>query len=207
MDYNDTSEPIEVVSPSGSKFTVLTEQEQDYFEDVAKRYISDNKFTNVTDLQDLDRILMMELACYRWNLWLTLEQDYFGGSINPQDTQKAIKDYSTEIRLLKKSLGIDKGSRDKDKGESVAAYLEDLRVRAKEFGIMRNEQSVKLTTLGHELIALLTWHDNCTEEERRENDIEVHDFMDWLRTIFVPEFQEIDAKFRETSQKYWIREQ
>jgi hypothetical protein len=199
-------DPIEVIGPSGAKFQVLNEQEKDYFEDVAQRYLKDNKFTNVTDLQDLDRILTMELMCYRWQQWLTLEVDYFGGSINPEDTRKSIKEYSTEIRLLKKSLGIDKGSRDKDKGESVAAYLEDLRVRAAEFGIMRNDQAAKAITLAQEMIALLTWHDNCTEDERRENDIEAHDLIDWIRSIFMPEFQEIDAKFRETSQKYWIRE-
>lgn len=204
MDYSE--DPIDVIGPSGAKFQVLTEQEKDWFEDVATRYLKDNKFTNVTDLQDLDRILTMELLCYRWNQWLTLEVDYFGGSVNAQDLQKSIKDYSTEIRQLKKALGIDKGSRDKDKGESVAAYLEDLRVRAAEFGVMRNEQAVKAITLAQEMIALLTWHDNCTEEERRENDIEAHDLIEWIRTIFMPEFQEIDAKFRETSQRYWVRD-
>lgn len=203
MDYNE--ELIEVIGPSGARFEVLTEQEKEYYEDVAARYLTDNKFTNITDLQDLDRIMMMELLCYRWQNWLTREQDYFGGNIDLEDVRKSIKEYSTEIRLLKKSLGIDKGSRDKDKSDSVAAYIEDLRVRAKEFGIMRNEQAVKAITLAQELIALLTWHDNCTDDERRENDIEVHDLIDWIRTVFVPEFQEIDEKFRQTSQKYWVR--
>jgi hypothetical protein len=138
---------------------------------------------------------------------LTLEQDYFGDSINAGDFVKQIKDNSVEIRLLKKALGIDKGSRDRDKGESVAAYMEDLRVRAKEFGIMRNEQASKMITLGQELIALLTWFDNCTPDERRENDIESHDLIDWIREVFKTEFQEIDTKFRQSTQKYWIREQ
>lgn len=204
MDYN--YETIEVDTPAGSKFQVLNEVEKDYFEDVAVRYLSDNHFTNITDLQDLDSILTKELMCYRWSLWLSQEADYEGNAINLQDLQKSIKEYATEIRLTKKAMGIDKNSRDKEKSASVAEYLEQLRNRAKEFGIIRNEQSVKLLTLGMELISLIQFHDNCDEIERREQNIEEHDFIEWIREVFVPEFKMIDEKFRETSQKYWIEE-
>ena len=38
---------------------------------------------------------------------------------------------------------MDKSTRDRDQGENLAAYVENLRVRAKEFGIVRNEQAIK----------------------------------------------------------------
>ena len=37
--------------------------------------------------------------------------------------KKTIRDYSQEIRLVKKSVGLDKPSREKEKGESVPDYL------------------------------------------------------------------------------------
>ena len=123
-----------------------------------------------------------------------------------EQIRRCLNDYSKELRLLKKALGIDKTSRDKDKGEQVATYIMNLGQRAKEFGVMRNQQAVKAITLFQELKALVTFHDNCTEEERRENHIQEKDVLEWIRTV-TPEFDEIDEQFRKTSQTYWIRSQ
>lgn len=197
---------IEVTTPSGSTFKVLNQAEYDYFTDVSARYLRDNHFTNITDLQDLDRVIQMELMCWRWNQWLSAERDYYGDQIDPEKIQRAINEFAKEIRLTKKAMGIDKNTRDKDKGESVADFIDKLRIRAKEFGVMRNEQAAKAISLFMELRSLITFHDNCDEQERKENNVEIHDILEWLRTVAFPEFDEIDAKFRESSQKYWIRE-
>lgn len=201
-----TSGEIEVTSPSGSRFTVLTPDEADYYTDKALRYQGQNKFTNISDLQDLDRVIAMETMCWRWGIWLSQECDYNGQAIDDESLKRALTDYSRELRLLKKTLGVDKTSRDKDKGESVAAYLENLRIRAKEFGIMREEQLTKAITLMKELEALMTLHDNCTEVERREEGIEVEDILKWLREIAFPEFNAIDEHFRDKNQRFWIRD-
>jgi len=204
-DYSDT---VDVVAPSGAIFPVLNEDEKDYFEDVAARYTSDNHFSNITDLQDLDRIIHMELMCYRWNSWISKEMDYNGEVIDQEKTLRAVTDLSKEIRLIKKQLGIDKSSREKDKGESVAKYIDDLRIRAKEFGVKRNEEAVTAITLFKQLESLMVLSLNCTPEERRENrDIkaEMEDIFDWLATVAIPEMNAIDTKFRE-NQKLWIRE-
>lgn len=195
-----------VNTPSGGEFFVLTPEEVTYFSDRAARYLNQNHFQNVTDLQDLDRVLMMELMCWRYALWLSQEHDYWGQGVVLEDLKKNLFEYSRELRLLKKSLGIDKAQREKDKGESVADYLENLRVRAKEFGVMREEQLTKALTLFQELVALLTLHDNCDEIERREQNIETDDLIDWIRTVAVPEFEAVDAYFRSNSQRYWIRD-
>ena len=198
-------EMIDVVSPSGAQFAVMTDGEKRYFEKVASDYTNDNRFTNISDLQDLDRILVWETMCWRWGLWLSQEKDYWGNSLDLEQIRRSLNDYSKELRLLKKALGIDKTSRDKDKGEQVATYIMNLGQRAKEFGVMRNQQAVKAITLFQELKALVTFHDNCTEEERRENHIQEKDVLEWIRTV-TPGFDEIDEQFRKTSQIYWVRD-
>lgn len=201
-----SEEQIEVIAPSGSPFNVMNEAEKRYFEKTASDYLRDNRFSNTSDLQDLDRILIMETMCWRWGLWLSQEKDYWGGDLDLEIIRKSLNDYSKELRLLKKSLGIDKASRDKDKGEDVSSYIMELGHRAREFVVMRNEQAVKAITLFQEFIALITLHDNCTPEERKENHVEEKDILEWGRQV-AEEFKEIDRKFRETSQQYWIREQ
>jgi hypothetical protein len=197
---------IKVHGPSGAAYEVIHESEKDYWESIVTRYLHDYRFTNINDLQDLDRVVSTELLLYRYQLWLQLEKDYWGQSIDISETNKYTKEKSAELRQIKKALGIEKSAREKDQGDSVAAYIEDLRVRAHEFGVMRNEQAEKAITLWQELIALMTFHDKCTPQERKEQHIEIEDLIKWIR-MTIPEFQEIDKKFRETTQKYWIAEQ
>jgi len=204
-DYGDI---IEVTAPSGAIVPVLNEDEKYYVESVSARYLADNHFTNITDLQDLDRIINMEMLCYRWNSWLSKEMDYEGNAIDQKNTLTAVNDFSREIRLIKKQLGIDKSSREKDKGESIAKYIDDLRIRAREFGVKRNNEAIMAITLFKQLESLAVLNKNCTPEERRENrDIkaEMEDIFDWLMAIAIPEMNRIDDVFRESSQKMWIR--
>lgn len=205
-DFNDGG-TIEVAGPSGEMLRVLTDGEAEWVTRITTRYMSDNHFSNITDLQDLDRILVMEMLSRRWGIWLAQEHDYEGSGVDLEKLQKYMSDYSKEIRLLKKSLGIDKAARDRDKGDSPAEYINNLRIRAKEFGIMRNDQFAKVITLFQELISLITLHNNCDDYERKENNIEIEDILDWIERMAIPEFQAIDATFRETKQKMWIRSQ
>lgn len=199
------AESLFVSAPSGSIFVVLTEDEVRYFEDKAVRYTTDNHFINITDLQDVDRLLFMELMCYRYSLWLSQEHDYWRQGVDLDTLKKTVVEYSKELRLLKKSLGIDKAQREKEKGENVADYLETLRVRAREFGVTREKQLTKALTLFNELQELVTLYKNCDERERIENDVELTDILEWLETIAFPEYREIDAYFVSNSQTYWIR--
>lgn len=203
MDDLETS--YEVTAPSGVSFVVITASEEEQFNNMVRRYTSDNHFTNVSDLQDLDRIIFLELLCYRYSLWVSVGHDYFSDPISEPDLNKQIKDMSTEVRQLKKSLSLDKDSRDKDKGQDIASYIQNLGIRAKEFGVSRNEQAVQAITLFHELKSLVEFHENCTEDERRENGIKMEDLYEWIRDIAIPAFVEVDDKFKE-QQKYWVRE-
>lgn len=193
-----------VTSPSGAEIKLLTEGEAEYYNQVAARYLSDNIFTNVADIQELDRVLVMETMAYRWSKWLLEERDYFGELVNVQELQKNINEYSKEIRLVKKALGIDKATRDKEHGETVADYLHNLRLRALEMGVVRNEQAAKAIELWMELVGKVTFHKNCTPEERMEFNGSADDVIAWIESK-IPEFDQIDEAFRATSQKYWIR--
>lgn len=196
---------FEVTLPSGSKAHVMTEEERLYVEERTKRYTTEYAFASISDLQDVDRVIMMELTDWRYNRWLTHGIDYHGDPVEADDLQKTIIDLSKEVRQVKKQLGIDKAARDRQKGESVSDYLDNLRHRAKQFGVMREKQLTKALTLFNELQALVTYHDNCTPEERRENDVQIDDILDWLRDVAFPEFQEVDVYFQKNEQSTWIR--
>lgn len=205
-DANTNIPKISVSTPTGASVPLLNQDEKDYYERIAQRYLSDNHFTNISDLQELDRVLVLETMSFRWSNWLLEEQDYFGEPIDVVGIQRNLGAYSKEIRDIKKDLGIDKSSRDKDKSDSVADYIEKLRQRAQEFGIVRNEQAVKAITILKEIQGKVQLFLNYDDTERNEFKWHEKDVIDWLISKF-EEFDEIDKKFRETSQKYWIREQ
>jgi hypothetical protein len=199
---------LRVQLPSGAGFVVLTPEEKKYLEERVARYLHDNHFVNVSDYQDVDRLVTFELFVYRWSLWLSYGSDYFGDDIETRALSSQIEAYAQEVRLLKKNLGIDKPARDKARGDdSVVSYLSKLRERAREFGVMRNDQFDKALELFQQLHALIGFYDRCDEIERRENHATADDIFDWLRTVCLPEFDRIDDLFRKNQQKYWVRSQ
>ncbi len=196
---------VPVKTPSGSMFWVYG-REKKYWDDRVKRYLSENKFTNVADHQVLDRIIMLELFCWRYGVWQSQQEDYWHDPVDEAQLGKQIKEASGELRLLTQSLGLDKVSRDKVRGEdSTAVYLENLKVRAREFGVMREEQLAKALELMAEFKARVNLYDQCTPEERREMQCDIEHLLDWMRTVAFPEFNLIDEHFRTNKQRMWIR--
>lgn len=198
---------IAVQLPSGAQFYVITQDEADYLNERVTRYTSDNHFVNVADFQDVDKMVTFELFIHRWNLWLSKGKDYYNDDINAKQLADTIATYSGELRQLKKALNIDKTSRDKQRGDdSVPAYLDALRQRAKEFGYMRNEQFNKVLEAFHRIAAYIQYHDNCTEQERIEQGVTEADLIVLVRET-IKEFEAIDEKFRKEQQSLWIRRQ
>lgn len=194
-----------VTTPSGAALNLLTEQEQDYYESSSAKYQTDNIIINMSDIQELERILLMETLVYRWSQWIAEEKDYFGDPVNVMELQKNIKEYSSEIRLVKKALGIDKATREKEHGETVADYIHNLKLRAQEFGIHRNNQAVAAITLWQELVGVVQFHMGSSPDERNEFHANESDVIKWV-VDHIPVFEEIDDEFRKTSQQYWIRD-
>lgn len=194
-----------VTTPTGSDLNLQTTEEADWYEDRRDRYQADNHFPNISDLQDLDRVLLFEVMIYRWSLWLTQGFDYMHARIDESQMKSNIKEYSTELRLLKLALGIDKATRDKDKGESLADYTANMLQRAKEFGYHRNEQYEIAVTKFYELTAMIKTFDRCDAEERNLLDLSETSILAWAREHVVKPFDEHAEAFRQ-NQKIWVKD-
>jgi hypothetical protein len=204
--YRATANGLSVTMPSGALFPVSNQIEVDFLISRADRYQEQNRFHNISDLADLDRLLIQELLSFRWAYFLSTGTDYHGEEINDAQLRKSVNDYSVEIRRLKDQLGIDKTSRDRARGEdSVSEYVLRLGIRAREFGIHRDEQAAMVIELGQQLIALMTYYDNMDDVERREAGLTKDDFFEWIRTTFRTEFERLDIEFRK-NQKMWVRD-
>lgn len=207
MSTDHDEDLVPVTLPSGATFWVYR-REKSYFDDRVARYTTDNAFTNIADLQTLDMIISLELFSWRWSIWVSQQSDYWMEPIDEKELNEQIKKSSGELRQLKSSLGIDKVTRDKQRGEdSISHYIGELRQRAKEFGVMREEQCAKAIELWKALEAKLDLYDNSTPDERREMKCDWEHVFDWLRDDAVPEFNQIDEHFRANKQRYWIRKQ
>jgi hypothetical protein len=198
---------IPVQLPSGATYHVLTDEEERYLNDKIRRYLSDNHFVNVSDVQDIDKMITFELLIHRWSSWISKGRDYFDEDINDKKYSEMVKEYSTEVRQLKKALGVDKSTRDRTRGDdSIASLWANLQRRAAEFGYKRNEEFVQVITSFQRLKAMVTFHDNCDALERKENACDIEDVLEVLRDE-IAKFDAIDETFKFEKQALWIRSQ
>lgn len=203
-EHDDELKPI--MLPSGGMFWAY-DREVAYFNERVKKYLKDNHFSNMADLATLDQVLMLEMLVWRWTTWVSQQKDYWDEPINEAGTAKSIKEISGELRQLKTSLGIDKVSRDKQRGEdSVVKYIENLRLRAREFGINREKQLDVALELFNEVKARITLYFNCTPDERQELECTAEQLMEWLRDDVIPTYNKVDEHFRQNKQRLWVRE-
>src|SRR5210317_720449 len=131
---------LKVNGASGAPFEVIHTLEVQWWENAKKEYLSHYSFENVADIQDLDRLLFSELIAYRLGYWITNDGDYDGNAIPEKETREALAKTLTELRLLKKHMGMDRRGRIESQSQSVGEYLQMLKTRAKEFGIHRDEE-------------------------------------------------------------------
>lgn len=192
-----------VQSPTGSDFNLQTKQEAEWYERQRDLYQVHNKFSNVSDLEDLSRLLTLEIMSYRWTTWLTQGFDYIQGRVDETALKNNLREYSTEIRLVKASLGIDRMTREKDKGEDVGSYIATLLSRAKEMGVHRNDQYQFAVTAFFELITQIDFYDRADAAERKEFGLSPESILDWFRTSIMPRWDEMQDAFR-AEQKIWI---
>jgi hypothetical protein len=197
-----------VTTVAGEELTVLTPAERRWFESSRDTYIAQTKFTETTDLRDLDRVLFMELMTFRLSQQLAAGHDYDGFEIDETLFRRHVREYSEQITRLKASMGLTKAARDEAANDGdLSSYISNLRQRAKIFGIHREKQLTRALVLMNELASIVGAYDRSDAEERGklgfENDKEI---VDWVREIMLPEFKQIDEHFRANQQRYWIRE-
>jgi hypothetical protein len=200
------ADEVEVTLPSGGPFSAAP-HEADFMSELSRKYTTEFAFQSSSDLQDLDRVVIFEMLVHRWGRWLSRRVDDAGVPIDEKTVGDRIGSTSNELRQLKKLLGIDKVAREKAKGEgSVPHYLANLLERAKAFGVTRERQLDKGLELANQLSSLVLLHRNCNVDERRSLHVTESDLIEWIETVFVPEFEAVDAHFREHDQKYWVRD-
>lgn len=197
---------VAVQLPSGATSYVLTDSERVWLEDKIQRYLDDNHFKNVSDMLDIDKLVMFELMVHRWSMWVSKGKDYYDEEISVGSYAGMVENYSKEIRLLKKALGVDKTTRDRVSGDdSVPARWANILQRAKEFGYMRNRQALQAIESMHRIASLVTVHKNMDEKERAEFGFELTDILEVIEEE-VATYKVIDEDFRHNVQRYWIQD-
>lgn len=193
----------------GQEIEVQGTAERDFFRGQLARYMQENSFTATTDLQDLDRLVFLELLVYRSTCWLSSGKNYYGELLGPSeesDCRKSIKENAPLISSIKTDLGLTKAQRDKEQYESVGKYLVDLKARAREHGVNREKQMQKAISLTNQLFSVIGAFDRADEIERGKLGLETpNDVLDWIRDVFRPEFDAVDAAYRAGHQRFWIR--
>lgn len=198
---------MEVVGASGAEFEVLHESEVEYWNAARQKYLDQFKFENISDLQDLDRVLVGEVLAFRWGSWLMAEADYDGRSIEEMsDKMKKQKlDQEKETRILKEKMGLNRAHRQDSEQQNTAEYLQALLGRAKEFGVHRDEQIVKAIELLNEVFIQVGLYRRSDDEERAHLHVFPEDIMNWIWEVAKPEYDSIDDAFRK-NQKLWIKD-
>ncbi len=196
---------VVVEGAAGTQYHLLNMEEGRWFEVSLERYNEQYHFENIADLQDLDRLLGLELLSYRYANWLLRESDYDG---NPFD-DKAVREHKDkvdkEIRGIKQHMGVGRKTRVESESQSVSDYLQDLLGRATEFGIHRDEQNAKILNLFMELKKLIGLHQRTDEEEQKELGVALEDIYVWIVDVAIPEFDRLDDHFR-VNQRMWIKD-
>jgi hypothetical protein len=197
----------QVDTPSGQCIEVLGQPERDFYASQREAYMTQNKFTNASDLLDLDRLLFLELLIYRATNWLGRGQDYDGMALSDREEvaqRRSLKENSTLISVIKNDLGLTRNQRDRAAYESVGTYITLLKQRAKEFGVHRERQLATSITLCKQLFAILGAYDRSDEAERHKIGFEDADeILDWVREVMYPEFEQVDQHFITNVQRYW----
>lgn len=194
---------------NGHFLEVQNATEKSYYQDQQKKYLKENKFTNVSDLADLDRLLVLELMVFRWNGNLSSGRDINGYLIASEVEQirKNIKETAVTISQIKNDLGLSGNQRQKEQTESIANYINTLKQRAKQHGIRREKQLTKALCLIEELSSIVGTYDRTNQLERKKVGIESEaDIVGWVRETLIPQYREIDTYFREHQQKFWVGE-
>jgi hypothetical protein len=199
---------VKVKLVSGEEITVLTPAEARWFESSRDTYMTQTKFSETTDLHDLDRLLFMELMVYRLSTFLAAGVDYDGFEIDETLLRRNVREYSEQITRTKNAMGLSKSVRDAAANTGdLSEYISNLKARAKIFGVHREKQLTKALVLMNELSGIIGSFDRGDDEERARLGFTTEkEIVQWVRTRMLPQYKEIDTHFRENEQRYWVRD-
>jgi hypothetical protein len=197
--------PVETLH--GQQIELRDPAEATFYLEAQSKYLSENSFTASSDKRALDRLIFLETLMHRYQRWLAMGMDYDGilSGAQEETIRKAIRETVPMISQIQTDLGLTKAQREKDQHESVSAYLNDLKVRAKEHGVRRERQLTAALDLMNRLFTLVGAYGRSSESERKKLDLEsAEDIVEWINDTMRPEYDAIDEYFRTHQQKFWI---
>lgn len=198
-----------VYTLTGQVLDVLTAEEKSMYETAQLKYTTENTFTDASDMRSLERLLMLELLSFRYHGYLASGLGPDGNPSMPSEEanyHKHLKEMAISISNTAKELGLLKSQKDKERFDTVGAYITDLLNRGEEMGINRENMLDKALELTKELFAKTGAYSRANESERRKMGLDNADvIVDWINNIMKPEFDAVDEHFQEHQQKLWIR--
>lgn len=203
-----------------AKFSVYTldnqelelqhKKEVDFYNRAQSKYVGENSFTVASDERNLDRLVLMETLMFRWQSQLASGLDYSGQPLTYAETEglrKNLKEGAITISNAHIELGLNKMQREKDKVESVQAYVNNLLSRAKERGVHREEQVDLILNLFMEYTAHCGAFSRADDYERgRLGFPDAQSLVNWWLEVGQPRFKDHDDAWRAGSQKYWRKD-
>jgi hypothetical protein len=192
---------------AGTVLELQAEHEQKFYVEAQKKYITENKFDDASDLRAIDRLVFLETLAHRYSTWMASGKDYDGllNISQEEQTRKNLQATATQISQIQADLGLTKSQREKDQFESVGAYIIKLQQAAKAHGVRREKQLGKALDLINQLISLAGAYRRANENERNKLDLEsAEEIVDWILEYLQPEYEAVDNYFRENEQRFWV---
>lgn len=171
-------------------------------------YQREFSFTAASDLTDLDRLLLLEVQVFRCQRWLASGRDYQGMELNDSELislGRKLKEFNAQITQIKTDLGMSRAQREKEQHESVGAYINDLKVRAKAHGVRREKQLTGAICAMNDLKSVLgTFRRTNDLEKEKLGILTADEVIEYIETVLIPKWDEIDEYFRAHDQKFWV---
>ena len=192
---------------NGYLLDVQSQEEEDFYGKQVADYQAAFTFTNISDLNDLDRLLTDELQAFRLSRMLASGRDS-DGTLLPEtylgEIRTSLRGIARDIKSTKDALGMSVLARNKEAG-TVGSYLDNLRKRAREQGITRERQCTQALVLFNELKSLVSTYDRANETEKERLGLnDETDILKWVREYAIPTYDEIDQYFRTHQQRAWV---
>lgn len=194
-----------VQTVSGEDMTVQTPAESRWYARTRSDYEDQLRFTETTDLRDLDRVLLIELMLFRWGNWLAAGNDYDGFEVDEDKLRMQLRQFNDQLTKVKDSMGLSKRVRDAATAEgNFTVFLQDLKMRAREFGLHRDNQLQKALALMNDISAVIGVYRRSDKEEREKIGFpDEASIIAWIEAEILPAFHSLDEHFRRNTQRMW----
>ena len=195
-----------VQTPLGTTTHVATYEDQVLYQTRRQAYEDDFAFESASDKSGLEMLLNLEVTLAQIQRWVSSGAMDNGAVLRPTDASRYLTQSNALIRQVesqKKALGMDRESRMRATAENVGTYVSTLLIRAKEYGVSRNEEVLKAVDLWRALQGIVERFDRSNDFERLQvGFVSEADIVEWIRKN-LPDMDAIDARFRQ-NQKSWV---